>query len=308
MRREFVEALVTAAHADERIVLLTGDLGFAALEPFAEAFPGRFYNAGAAEQNMVGMATGLAEAGLTPYVYSISTFASMRPYEFIRNGPVLHGLPMRIVGTGEGVDYGHNGMTHYALEDVAIMRVQPGLAVITPGASDQVAAVVRAVQTLPGPAYLRISKQTISVPELADNFELGRLQQLTHGGDMAIIAMGGMSEFAIEAGRLLSESGVAASVAVAACIAPAPVDDLISLLRSVPVVMSVESHYITGGVGSLIAEIIAEHGIDCRLVRAGVRELPLGIAGGRGFMHSELGLTPDCLVTTALDAVAARLA
>lgn len=308
MRREFVDALVTAAYGDERIALLTGDLGFAALEPFAEAFPDRFYNVGAAEQNMVGMATGLAEAGLTPYVYSISTFASMRPYEFIRNGPVLHGLPVRIVGTGEGVDYGHNGMTHYALEDVAIMRAQPGLAVITPGASDQIAAIVRAVQPLPGPAYLRISKQTISVPELADQFELGRLQQLTDGEDLAIIAMGGMSEYALQSGRILYERGIAASVAIAACIAPAPVDDLVSLLSAVPVVMSVESHYITGGLGSLIAETIAEHGIDCRLVRIGVRELPLGISGGREFMHSELGLTPDCLVTTALDAVAARQA
>jgi transketolase len=308
MRREFVEALVAAAHQDERVVLLTGDLGFAALEPFAEAFPGRFYNVGAAEQNMVGMATGLAEAGLTPYVYSISTFASMRPYEFIRNGPVLHGLPVRIVGTGEGVDYGHNGMTHYALEDVAIMRAQPGLAVVTPGASDQIAAIVRAVQALPGPAYLRISKQTVSVPELADQFELGRLQQLTDGDDLAIIAMGGMSEYALEAGRMLCERGVSASVTVAASIAPAPVDDLLSLLTGVPVVLSVESHYITGGLGSLIAETIAEHGINCRLVRAGVRGLPLGIAGGREFMHRELGLTPDRLATTALDAVAARQA
>ena len=92
-----------------------------------ERFPDRFFNAGVAEQNMVGMATGLAEAGFTPYVYSISTFASMRPYEFIRNGPVFHSLPVRVVGIGEGLDYGHNGMTHYALEDMALMRAQPGL-------------------------------------------------------------------------------------------------------------------------------------------------------------------------------------
>src|SRR5437763_8683060 len=121
MRRAFINTLVELAESDPRILLLTGDLGYLALEPFSERFPDRFFNAGVAEQNMVGMATGLAEAGFTPYVYSISTFASMRPYEFIRNGPVLHRLPVRIVGIGEGVDYGHNGMTHYALEDIALL-------------------------------------------------------------------------------------------------------------------------------------------------------------------------------------------
>src|ERR1700751_4301824 len=118
MRGAFVRALTELAERDSRIVLLTGDLGFMALEPFASKFPERFINVGVAEQNMVGLATGLAEAGFTPYVYSIATFASMRGYEFIRNGPVQHGLPVRIVGIGGGVDYGHNGLSHYALEDV----------------------------------------------------------------------------------------------------------------------------------------------------------------------------------------------
>src|SRR5256712_11111775 len=127
MRRAFVNTLVELAERDPRILLLTGDLGYVALEPFAERFPDRFFNVGVAEQNMVGLATGLAEAGFTPFVYSIATFASMRPYEFIRNGPVLHELPVRIVGMGGGLDYGPNGMTHYALEDVALMRAQPEL-------------------------------------------------------------------------------------------------------------------------------------------------------------------------------------
>jgi transketolase len=305
MRREFVNALVNEGKQDERIVLLTGDLGFAALEPFAEAFPDRFFNAGAAEQNMVGMATGLAEAGFTPYVYSISTFATMRPYEFIRNGPVLHGLPVRVVGTGEGVDYGHNGMTHYALEDVAIMRAQPGMAVVTPGASGQLAAVVHAVQALPGPAYLRVSKQTIEIPALDGVFEFGRADQLADGDDVAIIAMGGMVEPALEASQLLVNRGISASVTAISSIAPAPEDDLVALLSSTPVALTVESHYVTGGLGSLVAETIAEHNIDCRLIRAGVRELPLGISGGREFMHDQLGLSAERLAETATNALTA---
>src|SRR5262245_38381869 len=100
------------------------------LEPFAERFPARFINVGVAEQNMVGLATGLAEAGYLPFVYSIAPFAALRPYEFIRNGPVLHRLPVRIVGVGGGFDYGVAGPSHHGLEDVGVMRVQPGLTLI----------------------------------------------------------------------------------------------------------------------------------------------------------------------------------
>lgn len=292
------------ADEDERIVLLTGDLGFAALEPFMERFPDRFFNAGVAEQNMVGMATGLAEAGFTPYVYSISTFASMRPYEFIRNGPILHSLPVRVVGIGEGVDYGHNGMTHYALEDVALMRAQPGLTLVVPAASEQVGAILRAVQPLPGPAYLRISKQSVSVPALADRFALGRAEQLTYGNDAAIVALGSMSEFALEAARLLAAQGVSASLVVVSSITPPPIGDLIDVLGGVPVVVSAEAAYINGGLGSLLAEVIAEHGLRSRLVRVGISSMPLGISGGRAYMHEQLGLSPERLCATVIDALA----
>ena len=153
MRTAFVRTLVELAERDERVVLLTGDLGFMALEPFAERFPDRFFNVGVAEQNMVGVATGLAEAGFIPFVYSIATFASLRPYEFIRNGPVLHQLPVRIVGVGGGFEYGHNGVTHHALEDVGVMRVQPGMTVVAP--ADPAQTRDRAARDL-GPARARL--------------------------------------------------------------------------------------------------------------------------------------------------------
>jgi transketolase len=306
MRREFVEALVNEARRDERIVLLTGDLGFAVLEPFAEAFPDRFFNAGAAEQNMIGIATGLAEAGLTPYAYSIATFASMRPYEFIRNGPVLHELPVRIVGTGEGFDYGPNGMTHYSLEDLAIMRAQPGMAVVVPAASGQLSAAVSAIQALPGPSYLRLSKQTLTIPALDGRFEHGRAHQLAEGEDIALIAVGGMCINALEAAALLGDAGISAAVLAVSSLAPAPVEDLVAQLNRVPVAITVEAHYITGGLGSLVAEVIAENGLDCRLMRAGVAQLPAGITGSGEFMYREFGLTADRLADTAATAVAGR--
>jgi len=122
MRAAFVRTLIEEAERDDRIMLLTGDLGFMALEPFRERFPDRFFNMGVAEQNMIGVATGLADAGYTPFCYSIVPFAVLRPFEFIRNGPVLHGLPVRIIGIGGGFEYGTAGPTHFGLEDIAELK------------------------------------------------------------------------------------------------------------------------------------------------------------------------------------------
>lgn len=305
MRREFVESLVDIAERDERVVLLTGDLGFAALEPFFERFPERFINAGVAEQNMIGMATGMAEAGLTPYVYSISTFASMRGYEFIRNGPVLHDLSVRIVGIGEGADYSHNGITHYALEDIALMRAQPGLTVVNPASSGQVGPMLRAVQDTTGPAYIRLSKVSYSVPGMPDDFKLGRAHQIRAGEDVAIIALGGMAANAVACAELLAEHCVRASVIVVTSVSPAPIEDLIAGLSGVNLALSVEAHYVTGGVGSLVAEVIAEHGLRCRLVRAGAQTAPVGMAGSLGYMHEQLGISPQRLADRVLEALRA---
>ncbi len=247
---------------------------------------------------MVGMATGLAEAGFTPYVYSISTFASMRPYEFIRNGPVLHGLPVRVVGIGEGVDYGHNGMTHYALEDLALMRAQPGLAVITPADSAQIRPALHAVQELDGPAYIRLSKQSFTVPGLGSQFEIGRAHQLSEGDDAVIVAVGGMATTAVACAALLAEGGISTGVVVVSCLSPPPIGDLVDALSGVPLALSVEAHYVNGGLGSLVAEVIAEHGLQCRLVRAGVRDVPVGTTGSREHMHEHLRLSPERLAVT----------
>lgn len=305
MRGAFIAALVDAAERDDRVVLLTGDLGFTVLEPFAERFPGRFFNAGVAEQNMVGVATGLAEAGYTPYVYSIATFASMRAFEFIRNGPVLHGLPVRIVGVGGGLDYGHNGMTHFALEDVGIMRTQPALTVVVPADRDQTLNAVQVVQDLPGPAYLRLGKGSEAVAGLNGRFELGRLDLLGDGEDVALVALGPMAAPAVNAADLLRRRGIHATVAVVSSLNPSPIDDLAVLLESVPLVVSAEAHYINGGVGSLVAEVIAERGIDCRLIRAGIREMPAGLTGSSAYMFDQLGLSPSRLADVAAQALVA---
>jgi transketolase len=300
MRSAFASALLDLAAEDERVVLLTGDLGFAVLEPFAERFPDRFWNAGVAEQNMVGLATGLADAGYTPYVYSIATFASMRGYEFVRNGPILHELPVRVVGVGGGMDYGHNGVTHYALEDAGIMRVQPGIAVVAPADPQQTSAALPAIQALAGPVYLRLGKESQPVPGLGGRFALGRAERIGEGRDVALVALGGMAATAVEAAERLADAGVDASVVVVSSLSPAPTEDLVEALADVPLALSVEAHYVNGALGSLVAEAIAEHGLATRLVRAGLRAMPIGATGSRPHLYDRHGLAPAQLAASAL--------
>ncbi len=291
MRNEFVDELVALAESDERVMLLTGDLGFMVLEEFERRFPERYVNCGVAEQNMVGVATGLAEAGFVPFVYSIATFATLRPYEFIRNGPALHGLPVRIVGVGGGFDYGHNGVTHFALEDYAAMRAQPSITTAVPADARQARAAVRVTADLPGPAYFRVSKRGDELAGLDGRFELGRMEVLREGGDAAILAIGSIAHEAIAAAELLAEREIEVAVGLVSSFNPSPVDDIAALLDTVPAALTVEAHYLNGGLGSLVAETIAEHGLECRLRRAGVDRMPGGETGSQRFLEDRHGLS-----------------
>ena len=309
MRNAFLDELLAVAEEDPRVVLLTGDLGFMVLEPFAQRFPDRFYNVGVAEQNMVGVATGLAEAGLRPFVYSIATFATLRPYEFIRNGPLLHDLPVRIVGVGGGFDYAHNGVTHHALEDIAIMRAQPRMTVIAAADPDQARSALRAGHALDGPVYFRLGKGGVAVPGLDGRFALGRLTTVSGGDDVALIATGPIAAETVRAAGLLSaEHGIEASVSVCASLSPPPIDDLVALLEHVPVAVTHEAAYVNGGLGSLVAEVVAEHGLRTRVVRCAVCEMPSGATGSQRWLERRYAIDAEAVVlavTAARDALAA---
>ena len=300
MRATFARILSELAEKDERIVLLTGDLGFTVLEPFRDRFPKRFFNVGVAEQNMVGVATGMAEAGMVPFCYSIGTFASLRPFEFIRNGPVLHNLPVRVIGLGAGFEYGTAGPTHYSLEDIGIMRTQPGLTVVAPADFEQAGAALRASWDLPGPVYYRIGKDEKSaVPGLKGRFELGRAQTVRKGDDLLIFTCGPISIEVAEAAQDLSTNGIEATVVVVASVSPVPENDLVEVLSRHRVALTVETHSVTGGLGSLVAEVIADHGIGTRLVRLGVRTGNKGRSGSAAHMHARHGLDKAGIVKAA---------
>jgi transketolase len=303
MRNDFIAELVELATVDERVMLLTGDLGYMVLEDFEKRHPDRFINCGVGEQNMLGVATGLAEAGYIPFAYSIATFSTLRPYEFIRNGAALHDLPVRIVGVGGGFDYGHNGITHFALEDYAVMRTQPSITTVAPADSAQARNAVQGTASHPGPIYFRVSKRGDAVPGLDGRFALGRLEVLREGADAAILAIGSIAHAAVEAADLLAQQGLEAAVAVVSSFNPGPADEIAELLDGVPAVATVEAHYRDGGLGSYVAETIAERGLGSRLLRCGVGRMPVGEAGSQAYLEARHGLSAQDIAQRVLGAV-----
>ena len=302
MRAVFIEALVELAEDDPRIVFLTGDLGYTAVEPFAERFPSRFFNVGVAEQNMLGLATGLAEGGFTPFVYSIAPFAVLRPYEFLRNGPIQHRLPVRIVGVGGGFEYGSNGFSHYALEDIAVLRAQRAIRIIAPGDFQQVRTALPAAHKLPEPVYFRLSKDNKStVAGLEGRFALDQAQLLRDGRDLLLVALGTAAVNAVEAAKQLGSEGIDAAVALVDNLGPRPPANLVPLLTRFRDVVTVEAHSIDGGLGSLVCEIVAEEGLDCRVMRRAVAALEPGLSGSQAYLEDRYGLSAEKLAAAAAE-------
>jgi transketolase len=309
LRKAFIDTLSGLAAADERIILLTGDLGYMVMEPFRARFPDRFINVGVAEQNMIGVATGLAEAGFLPYTYSIATFASLRPFEFIRNGPVLHHLPVRMVGMGMGFEYGHGGPSHYALEDVGALRTLPDLTIVIPADSAQTATALQATCQLSGPVYYSLGKDDRTfVPGLDGRFALARAQVVTGGDDIAIVTMGSIAQETVAAAELLASQGISAAVIVVSNFNPDPEEHLAELLAAFPHAISVEAQTISGGLAAFVGLLIARHGLTCRLHPLAVRESPDGTTGSPADRWRKHGLDRTGIVDAALAALGVRCA
>jgi transketolase len=304
MRKAFIDTLSELAAIDERIILLTGDLGYMVMEPFRELYPKRFINAGVAEQNMIGMATGLAEAGYLPYAYSIATFASLRPFEFIRNGPVLHRLPVRIVGMGMGFEYGHAGPTHHAVEDIGVLRTLPALSVVIPADSAQTATALRSTYNIGGPVYYSLGKNdNTAVPTLEGRFALARLQVIQHGADIAFVTMGSITTEAVAAAQELASKGISVAVAVVSSFNPDPDEDMAEFLRPFEKVISIEAQTISGGLGAFLGRVIASRALGCRLMCMAVRTSPDGTSGAQHDRWRKHGLDRNSIVNEVIQAL-----
>jgi transketolase len=257
MRVDFTKAVDGVLAADPRAMFVTGDLGYSALEGMAAKYGRRFLNAGVAEQNMVGVAAGLALAGMRPWVYSIAPFATYRCLEQIRNDVCLHRLPVRIAGNGGGYTYGIMGATHHALEDLAVLRPLPNMRLFFPCSNDHVAAAVAQIAELNGPSYLRLAISPFTTPlaPLSEQPETLTRQYAARrdprAASVTVIGVGHGVQLAL---RALASSGLADENVDVFGVARFPWDFTAdhALLRSVSEsgnVISVEEHYADGGMG-----------------------------------------------------------
>src|SRR5215470_7905653 len=243
MRNAFVRGLTAAAAADDRIVFLTGDLGFKLFDDFAQRFPGRFINVGVAEATMASVATGLALAGKKPFIYSIAPFVTLRCYEQIRNDICYHAADVTVVGVGGGYSYGPNGPTHHALEDIAVMRVLPNMTVVCPGDPLETIAAVQALVVHRGPAYLRLGRAgEPAVHPAPVSFRIGQSLVLREGHDIALLSTGNMLATAVQVADGLAAAGLTCRVVSMPTIKPLDTPTLDDAFRCTRLVVTLEEH------------------------------------------------------------------
>ena len=292
MRDAFVRVLKEEMERNDRIVLITGDLGFGVLRPIRESMPDRLINAGIAEQGMVSMAAGLAATGRTVLVYSIGNFPTLRPLEQIRNDCAYHGADVKIVCVGGGFVYGSLGMSHHATEDMAVMRAIPEVTCFTPGDPAEAEAVTREMLHRHGTCYLRLGRGNeprVHEAPLAD-WTFPRAVTVREGTDIALLSAGGILTQAVDAAERLREERISVKVVSFPCLKPLDTDTVRELLASFPRIMTIEENTVVGGFGSAVCEIAAETGNGCRVRRIGLDDCFATVVGDQQYLRQVYGM------------------
>ena len=304
MRNAFAAEIEAVAERDDRVVLLSGDIGNRMFDTFKERFPDRFLNCGVAEANMTGVAAGLGMSGLRPVTYTITPFVTTRCLEQIRVDVCYHDVPVTIVGVGAGLSYASLGATHHGCEDIAFLRALPGMTVIAPADAHEVRGAVRAALAHDGPVYIRMGKKGEPlVHETEPDFQIGRAITLRPGSDVCLLSTGNLMPLTLEVADQLEEAGVSARVVSFHTIKPLDQELLASAFADYPVVVTLEEHSVIGGFGSAVAEWAADTGPhDARLVRVGTSDQFLHEAGNQAYARERYGLTPDAITTRVLGA------
>ncbi len=295
--KHYGEALLSVAERDERIVCLTADLTLPTeTDLFRDRLPERFQQVGIAEANMIGLAGGMARCGDIPFVHSFCVFATRRCYDQIAMQVAYPRLNVKIVGVLPGLTTGL-GVSHQAIDDLALMRALPNMTVIEPSGPDQIPAVVEAVAAHDGPVYLRLKRADGSEGPARGRtpFAIGKMRVLREGGHGAIVACGLMVEVALRAAEHLARDGVEVTVVDMATIKP--IDPaLIALVRFMRVVVTAENHSVVGGLGSAVAELFAENGVPTRLRRIGVMDT-FAEGGTTAYLFEKYGLSAEAVAS-----------
>ncbi len=300
MRDSFVRALLKHAHIDRRVMLITGDLGFGVLTSYANELPSQFINAGVAEQNMTGLAAGLALEGRNVFTYSIANFPTLRCLEQIRNDVLYHEANVNVVAIGGGLSYGALGMSHHATEDIGIMRTLPGLRVFAPCDETETLGLVELMVKEPAPSYLRLDKSKV-VAAAFDAFVPGKLRQMRRGSGLALIGYGGVVSEALGAAALMESASIDCAVFSAHTLKPFDREALIKLAVDYDAIVTIEEHVPIGGLGSLAADTFLDAGIMPRqFARLCLPDAYSSIVGSQEYLRMRHGLDAPGIASRVL--------
>lgn len=301
MRDTFIGKLTELARSDPRICLLTGDLGFGVLEKFRDAVPDQYLNMGVAEQNMTGVAVGMALDGRVVFTYSIANFPTLRCLEQVRNDAAYHDASVKIVSIGGGFSYGQLGMSHHATEDLAIFRALPQVEVYAPGCLWEVEQLVPAIVERPGTALLRIDKSNAGRTQRdGERLEVGKMRRLREGDDAAIFAIGGILKVALDASdELRAKHGINASVFSVHTLKPFDTAAVLDACRRSSLVVTLEEHVVEGGLGGAVAEACMDAGVAPRAFRrVGIRGGFSSIVGSQDYLRARHKMDAISVVDT----------
>lgn len=299
MRTTFIKTLTALAEGDERIFLITPDMGFSVLEAFQDRFPDRFLNVGIAESNAVGIAAGLALSGRIVYVYSIIPFVCMRPFEQVRVDVAYMNTNVRLVGVGAGLSYGPAGGTHHAVEDIALMRALPNMSVVSPCDPWEVAQAVTLSVQHQGPIYIRLARNgepVVSNPDAVLGF--GHLNALRRepDADVLLLFTGNTSDIAISVHEGLLREGVVADLVSVPFLKPLDSSGLLAEMSRGKLVVTIEEHCQTGGLASAVAEVLVASDLRPRFRAYNLGDRYSHYVGNQQFIREQFGFTAEAIL------------
>lgn len=293
IRVAYGEALAELGEANDKVVVLDADLAHATMTAtFANKFPERFFNAGIAEANMVDMASGLSTMGYVPFVSTFAIFGAGRAYDQVRNGCAYPNCNVKFGFTHSGITLGEDGGSHQAIEDIALMRVIPGMTVIVPCDASETHRAVKAVSEMQGPAYLRLARLPSPIFEDEMPFEIGKANVLKDGADVAVFACGIMVNTALECAKKLEAEGKSVAVINMHTIKPIDKDCILKYAEKCGKIITVEEHSVIGGLGDAVGEVLLSEGCAVKFKKIGVNDI-FGQSGKPDQLLDEYGLSEE---------------
>ena len=305
-REAYGKALAELANTNENIVVLDADLSKSTkTSEFKAICPKRFFNMGIAEANMMSVAAGLSTCGKIPFVSTFAMFAAGRAFEQIRNAICYPRLNVKVCATHAGITVGEDGASHQTVEDLSLMRAIPNMVVISPSDAVETKAAIEAIAEYNGPCYVRLGRAPVNVINDENNykFEIGKGVLLNEGTDLTIVATGIMVDVALEAKEILASQGISARVINIHTLKPIDSDILVKAAKETGAIVTAEEHYIMGGLGSAVTEVVCANApVPVKIIGTD----RFGKSGKPAELFKEYGLTPENIVKNVKDAIAMK--